>query len=200
MAAAGPKPLVLCGPSGSGKSTLLQKLLQDYPDKFGFSVSHTTRRPREGEVNGVHYHFTTVEQMEKEIKQGKFIETATFGGNMYGTSKESVDRVSKAGKVCLLDIDVQGVIKVKQTSLNPWYIFIKPPSLTELENRLRKRNTENNESLRMRLKIAMEEMKYAEDSNNFDFVVINDNLEQAYSVLKDFINSKVILNPENTQN
>lgn len=198
MASTGPKPLVFCGPSGSGKSTLLQKLLLDFPDKFGFSVSHTTRRPREGEVDGVHYHFTTVKQMENDIKQGRFIESATFGGNLYGTSKESVERVSKAGKVCILDIDVQGVKKVKQTALNPLYVFIKPPSLDELESRLRKRNTENDESLKMRLKIANEEMKYAEDPNNFDFVVINDNLENAYYQLKEFVNRKIILNSGDT--
>lgn len=81
----GPRPLILCGPSGSGKSTLLVRLLNDFPNTFGFSVSHTTRKPREGEQSGVHYHFTTKEEMTKAIERGEFIENAVFSGNMYGT-------------------------------------------------------------------------------------------------------------------
>lgn len=81
----GPRPLVLCGPSGSGKSTLLKRLLEEFPDKFGFSVSHTTRKPRPGEKDGVHYHFTDLESMEAAVAQGDFIESAKFSGNMYGT-------------------------------------------------------------------------------------------------------------------
>ncbi|KAK5642642.1 hypothetical protein RI129_008809 [Pyrocoelia pectoralis] len=99
MATNGPKPLVICGPSGTGKSTLLTRLLADYPSSFGFSVSHTTRLPREGEIDGVHYHFTTVKDMKEDINEGKFIEWATFGGNMYGTSKKAVDVVRDCGKV-----------------------------------------------------------------------------------------------------
>lgn len=85
MVQKGPRPLVLCGPSGSGKSTLLKRLLKEFPDKFGFSVSHTTRLPRPGEKNGVHYHFTNKTDMIAAIEKGEFIETATFSGNMYGT-------------------------------------------------------------------------------------------------------------------
>lgn len=83
--ASGPRPLILCGPSGSGKSTLLKKLFAEYPRTFGFSVSHTTRKPRPGEEDGVHYHFVGVETMRAAIRRGEFIETATFSGNMYGT-------------------------------------------------------------------------------------------------------------------
>lgn len=85
MVQKGPRPLVLCGPSGSGKSTLLKRLLKEFPDKFGFSVSHTTRGPRPGEKDGVHYHFTKKDDMIAAVKKGEFIETATFSGNMYGT-------------------------------------------------------------------------------------------------------------------
>ncbi|KAF5294730.1 hypothetical protein FQA39_LY00214 [Lamprigera yunnana] len=193
MANVGPKPLVLCGPSGSGKSTLLNKLLKDFPDKFGFSVSHTTRSPRPGEVDGVHYHFITLNTMLKDVEEGKFIESAVFGGNMYGTSKKAVSLVRSAGKVCILDIDVQGVKNVKKTTLSPWYVFIKPPSLQELEERLRKRNTESEESLLTRLQVATEEIKYAEEPENFDFVVVNDDLELAYNRLKTFVVTNVIL-------
>lgn len=85
MVQKGPRPLVLCGPSGSGKSTLLKRLLKEFPDKFGFSISHTTRGPRPGEKDGVHYHFTTRDKMMEAIDRGEFLETATFSGNLYGT-------------------------------------------------------------------------------------------------------------------
>lgn len=101
MISGNPRPLILFGPSGSGKTTLLKKMLEDFPEKFGFSVSHTTRKPRPGEMNGVHYNFTDWETMKKDIDEGKFIEHAVFGGNHYGTSKAAVDAVQKAGKVLL---------------------------------------------------------------------------------------------------
>ncbi|KAB0796560.1 hypothetical protein PPYR_10621 [Photinus pyralis] len=192
MATNGPKPLVFCGPSGSGKSTMLTKLLVDYPTHFGFSVSHTTRLPREGEVDGVHYHFTTVKQMKEDINEGKFIESATFGGNMYGTSIKAVEVVRDSGKVCILDIDVQGVKQVKQTSLNPWYVFVKPPSLDALEERLKKRKTENLTSLTLRLQAAQKEIEYGEEAGNFDLLVINDDLHHAYDEIKKFVEDKVL--------
>jgi guanylate kinase len=155
-----PRPLVLCGPSGSGKSTLLKKMMEDFPDRFGFSISHTTRKPRPGEVHGQHYHFTTMDEMRQAVADGKFIESATFCGNMYGTSKAAVDAVAQQGKVCVLDIDVQGVKQIKNTELNPLYVFIKPPSLEELKSRLTGRKTESEESLTHRLKVASEELEY----------------------------------------
>lgn len=85
MVKQGPRPLVICGPSGSGKSTLLKRLFKEFPNTFGFSVSHTTRKPRDGEENGIHYHFVNVEDMQAGIENGEFIETAVFSGNMYGT-------------------------------------------------------------------------------------------------------------------
>ncbi|XP_063929680.1 guanylate kinase [Zophobas morio] len=184
------RPLVLCGPSGSGKSTLLKKMMEDFPDKFGFSISHTTRKPRPGEVDGQHYHFTTVEDMQKAILDGQFIEHATFCGNMYGTSKAAVNFVREQGKICVLDIDVQGVKQVKNTDLDPLYVFIKPPSLDELKKRLTARKTETEESLLHRLKVASEELDYGTE-DNFDCIVINDNLEHAYVQLKTFLESQV---------
>jgi guanylate kinase len=186
-----PRPLVLCGPSGSGKSTLLKKMMEDFPDRFGFSISHTTRKPRPGEVHGQHYHFTTMDEMRQAVADGKFIESATFCGNMYGTSKAAVDAVAQQGKVCVLDIDVQGVKQIKNTELNPLYVFIKPPSLEELKSRLTGRKTESEESLTHRLKVASEELEYGTE-DNFDFIVINDNLEGAYNQLKTFLENKVL--------
>eukprot|EP01137_Pigoraptor_chileana_P037136 Opistho-2@33758 len=132
-----PRPLVLAGPSGAGKSTLLKRLLAEYPDVFGFSVSHTTRKPRAGEVNGRDYHFTSREEMIQGISEGQFIENAEFSGNMYGTSKRAVHDVLGKGRICILDIDMQGVRSVKNTDLRARFAFITPPSFEELERRLR---------------------------------------------------------------
>lgn len=156
----GPRPLVLCGPSGSGKSTLLSRLMDEYPDTFGFSTSHTTRKPRPGEEDGVHYHYVTFEYMEQAIKNGDFLESATFSGNMYGTSKKAVERVQENGKVCVLDIEIEGVKQIKKSHLNAVFVFIQPPSVEELERRLKARNTETAESLKKRLDTAKRELEY----------------------------------------
>ncbi|XP_030748407.1 guanylate kinase isoform X2 [Sitophilus oryzae] len=166
------KLLVFCGPSGSGKSTLVNKMMLEYPDKFGFSVSHTTRNPRPGELN----------------------ETAVFSGNIYGTSKAAVEDVIHRGKVCVLDIDVQGVKQIKKSSYKPWYVFVAPPSLEELENRLRGRNTENEESLQQRLTVANEELVYGNTPGNFDLIIINNDLNHAYNALKGFLVQNVLKN------
>ena len=173
-----PCPLVLCGPSGSGKSTVMKKLMAEYGEYFGFSVSHTTRQPRPGEEDGKDYHFVTKEQMQELISAGEFIENATFSGNNYGTSKASVEDVLTRGKICILDIDVQGVKAVKETDLTPLFVFIKPPSLDTLEERLRSRGTETEESLSKRLGAAAAEMEYGEAEGNFDTIIVNDDLEK----------------------
>jgi len=183
----GPCPLVLCGPSGSGKSTVMKKLMGEYGDYFGFSVSHTTRQPRPGEQDGKDYHYVTREKMDALVKEGSFIENATFSGNMYGTSKDAVQHVLDSGKICILDIDVQGVKAVKKTDLKPKFVFIKPPSMEVLEARLRARGTETEESLAKRLGAAAAEMEYGEKKGNFDAIIINDDLENAYVGLRDFI-------------
>ena len=112
------RPVVISGPSGTGKSTLLKKLLAEFPNKFGFSVSNTTRQPRQGEVDGVDYHFTTVDDFKKLIAEEKFIEWAQFSGNYYGTSIKAVDDVAKANRICILDIDMQGVKLVKKAQID----------------------------------------------------------------------------------
>ncbi|GAB1863344.1 guanylate kinase [Camponotus japonicus] len=183
----GPRPLVLCGPSGSGKSTLIKRLFDEFPDTFKFSVSHTTRNPRPGEEDGTHYHFTNKEKMQEQIKNGEFIESATFSGNLYGTSKQAVEEVQRLGKICVLDIDIQGVKQIKCTQLNPLYVFVKPPSVLELERRLKARNTETDESLQRRLAVAKAELEYGEAPGNFDIIIENDNLENAYEILRNFI-------------
>ncbi|XP_073532986.1 guanylate kinase [Phyllobates terribilis] len=181
---AGPRPVVLSGPSGAGKSTLLKRLLKDYEGVFGFSVSHTTRGPRPGEANGKDYHFVTREEMQRGIDNGDFIEHAVFSGNMYGTSKVAVQAVQAQNQICILDIDMQGVKNIKKTDLNPIYISIQPPSVQILEKRLRDRNTESEESLQKRLQAAISDMEISKEPGLFNEIIINDNLEDAYSKLR----------------
>ncbi|XP_073957067.1 guanylate kinase isoform X2 [Choristoneura fumiferana] len=191
MVQKGPRPLVICGPSGSGKSTLLKRLLKEFPDMFGFSVSHTTRSPRPGEKDGVHYHFTTKEKMLAAIENGEFLESATFSGNTYGTSKRAVEDVRRTGKVCVLDIEIEGVKQVKRTDLDPLLVFIMPPSISELERRLRGRNTDTEEALMLRLNTAKKEIEFGQQPGNFHIIILNDNLNKAYAELREFISQNV---------
>ena len=121
-----PRPLVLCGPSGVGKSTIVAKITKEFPNAFGFSVSHTTRQPREGEVDGVSYHYVDTESMQKSIDNDEFIETAVFSGNMYGTSKAAVKSVMDEGKICILDIVIILPIDKDTWYLNRCWIDNKP--------------------------------------------------------------------------
>ncbi|XP_027351020.1 guanylate kinase 1 [Abrus precatorius] len=178
------KPIVISGPSGVGKGTLIAMLMKEFPSMFGFSVSHTTRAPRGMEKDGVHYHFTEKSIMEKEIKAGKFLEFASVHGNLYGTSVEAVELVADAGKRCILDIDVQGARSVRASSLEAIFIFICPPSMEELEKRLRDRGTENEEQILKRLRNAEAEIEQGKSSCIFDFILYNDKLEECYERLK----------------
>lgn len=183
-AMAGPRPVVISGPSGAGKSTLLKKLMKEYDSVFGFSVSHTTRNPRPGEVNGKDYHYVTREVMQTGIDNGEFIESAVFSGNMYGTSKAAVQEVQAKNLICILDIDMQGVRSIKKTDFDPIYITVQPPSMAVLEKRLRDRKTESEESLQRRLLAAKVDMEFSKEPGVFDVQIINDNLEEAYGQLK----------------
>ena len=180
------RPIVISGPSGTGKSTLLKRLLAEYPDKFGFSVSHTTRSPRDGEKNGTDYHFVTKEEFQKEIEGKKFVEWAQFSGNYYGTSIKAVEDVASTGKTCILDIDMQGVKSVKASRLNARYLFLSPPLIEELRSRLEGRGTETAESVEKRLAAATAEMEYAQTGAH-DKIIVNDDLEKAYGEFKAFV-------------
>ncbi|XP_005746839.1 guanylate kinase 1b isoform X2 [Pundamilia nyererei] len=187
----GPRPVVLSGPSGAGKSTLLKRLMKEHEGVFGFSVSHTTRNPRPGEEDGKDYHFTTREAMQEGIDKGEFIEHAEFSGNMYGTSKASVEDVRAKNLICILDVDIQGVKRIKETDLNPIYVSIQPPSMDVLEKRLRDRQTETEESLQKRLEAARVDMELSKEPGVFDAVIINDDLEKAYEELKEILDEEI---------
>eukprot|EP00042_Codosiga_hollandica_P016525 m.42539 g.42539 ORF g.42539 m.42539 type:complete len:206 (-) comp46455_c0_seq1:88-705(-) len=181
------RPLVFAGPSGAGKSTLVKRLFKDFPGVFAFSVSHTTRKPRAGETNGVEYHFTTKEELEDAVTRGEFIESTTFAGNMYGTSKKAVQDIISLGKTCILDIDIKGCESMRHTDLNARFLMILPPSIAELERRLRNRGTETETTIAARLAVAEEEILYGRIPGKFDEVIVNDDLEEAYQRVVAFL-------------
>ena len=178
------KPVVFVGPSGIGKNTIINKLREMYPDRFAFSVSHTTRQPREGEIDGVHYHFVTREKFEEMIKEGKLLEHAEVHGNFYGTSFEAIKTVEESGKICVLDVNIDGAISVKNSSLKPYIIFLRPTSMDALERRLRGRGTESEEQVQKRIDTARREMeRFEENKNIWDKVIVNDRLEHTLVLL-----------------
>ncbi|TPX61713.1 guanylate kinase [Powellomyces hirtus] len=191
-----PRAIVMCGPSGSGKSTLLKRLLAEHPTAFGFSVSHTTRTPRTGERDGTDYHFITRPQFASAVANNEFIEHATFAKNDYGTSYKAVDDVLAQNKHVVLDIDMQGVLQLQTALKNgakkfnggrPLFVFVAPPSMSDLEKRLVGRGTENKETLEQRLLAAKDELKWGLGKGNVDVVIVNDDVEKAYGELKSAI-------------
>ncbi|CAC9890939.1 unnamed protein product, partial [Aureobasidium pullulans] len=173
------RPIVISGPSGSGKSTHLNRLLKEYPDRFGFSISRT-------EQNGIEYHFVTKEDFLKLVDQGGFIEHAQFGSNYYGTSVQAVRDVAQKDRTCILDIEMEGVKQVKKTSLNARYLSLQPPSIEILEARLRGRATDTEDAITQRLAQAKNELEFAKTPGVFDKVIINDDLEKAWTEFKAF--------------
>ncbi|KAL4959840.1 guanylate kinase [Aspergillus stella-maris] len=181
------RPVVVSGPSGTGKSTLLTRLFKEVPDTFGFSISHTTRAPRPGEQHGREYYFTTKEDFLDLVSKNGFIEHAQFGGNHYGTSVQAVKNIAEKERICILDIEMEGVKQVKKTDLNARFVFLAPPSIEELERRLRGRGTETEDSLQKRLTQATNELEYSRQPGAHDKVIVNDDLETAYKELKEYI-------------
>ncbi|XP_039666659.1 guanylate kinase 1b isoform X1 [Perca fluviatilis] len=137
------------------------------------------------------YHFTTKDAMQEGIDNGEFIENAEFSGNLYGTSKAAIEDVQAKNLICILDVDIQGVKRIKETDLNPIYISIQPPSMEILEKRLRDRQTETEESLQKRLEAARIDMELSNEPGVFDVVIINDDLERAYEELKDILSDDI---------
>ena len=185
-----PLMIVVSAPSGAGKSTLCNRLVEEFPN-ITYSVSCTTRDPRGAEKDGEHYYFLSKKEFKERIKNGEFLEHAKVHGNFYGTLEDTVLYAMEQGSHVLLDIDVQGTEQLREslTRLDPRHpirrgftdIFISPPSLEELETRLRGRGTDEESVVSKRLKNAKEEMAR---SGEYSFQVINDNLETAYAELK----------------
>ena len=169
------KTFIISGPSGVGKSTVLHELFKNRDDLY-FSISATTREPREGEVDGVHYHFITVQRCQELIEADALLEYAEYVGNFYGTPKKYVDRAMNDGKDVILDIEVQGALQVKTKRPETIRIFIAPPSWEELERRLTSRGTDSPEKVQKRLLRAKTELQTADV---YDYFVINDSVENA---------------------
>lgn len=171
--------LILSAPSGAGKSTLIQRLQKDFT--FNFSISSTTRPPRVGEIDGVHYHFLSKEEFITRRNNGYFAEWAQVHGNYYGTPLEPVNRSLEEGKNILFDIDIQGAKQLSQTLPTAKFVFILPPSMEELEKRLVLRGTDSKEDIQIRMKNAHTEIR---EAHWFDALIINDSMEKAYEKLR----------------
>ena len=176
---------IVSAPSGSGKTTLLQHLLRSFKD-LKFSVSHTTRRPRQGEKDGADYFFTERAAFMGMVERGEFLEWAEFNGQLYGTTRAFVQQQIEDGKDVILDIDVQGARQVKAKVDHAIAIFILPPSFAELERRLRVRMLEPDDAIRRRLEIAKGEIRFYRD---YDYIIINDVLENSIRLLDSIVHS-----------
>jgi len=173
--------LVLSGPSGAGKSTIIKNIESDIGE-FYFSISTTTRPKRDGEIDGVHYHFVNEEEFKKDIEDDNFLEYAVVHGNYYGTSLKPVKKALHEGKLVLFDIDVQGnnAIKNRLGDITT-SVFVSPPTLSELEKRLHSRATDSKEVIEARLEMAKKEIQRVSE---YEFIVINDDLKKASQELK----------------
>lgn len=178
------KLVVISGSSGVGKGTVIKEFLNRNPE-FKLSISCTTRQPREGELDGVNYFFLTREEFSRAIEEDKFLEWAEFSGNMYGTRQDYVLKKLEEGHNIILEIDTQGALKVKSKISEAILIFIMPPSIEELETRLRGRHTETEEAIQKRLSSIKSEM---ENSKEYDFTIVNDSVENAVCALEKLLN------------
>lgn len=185
----GPRLIVISAPSGAGKTTLCHRLLADFANELTLSISTTTRAPRGSEQHGREYFFADKAEFERQIAAGRFAEWAQVHGNYYGTSKDVIDQAFARGRSVLLDIDVQGAASLRKAYPRDCYtVFISPPSLAVLEQRLRARNTDSEETIQKRVKNADAEMKR---SGEFDCIVVNDDLARAYSELESIIRAQL---------
>ena len=178
---------VISGPSGSGKDTVLTEILKEMGSEAFLSVSMTTRQMREGEEEGVDYYYVSKEEFEENIKNDRMLEYAQYGSNYYGTPAGPIEKLLDEGKTVFLNIEVQGGANVRRLMPFAIEIFLMPPSMEEVERRLRKRGTETEESIRTRLSIAEDEIKKA---GEYDYIVVNDVLDEAISNIMSIIKAE----------
>lgn len=175
---------VISAPSGAGKTTLLSKVMARIP-RLAFSVSHTTRRPRPGESEGIDYHFVAKTEFLAMIDAGRFLEHAEVHGNLYGTAKTEIRQQLEEGIDVILDIDVQGARILRRTGqMTAAYVFIAPPSMAELEKRLRGRGTEREDLIQLRLQNARQELQAAAE---YEYLIVNEDLAEAADLLGSII-------------
>ncbi len=172
-------PFVVSGPSGVGKTSLVQRAVASDP-RLAFSVSHTTRRPRVGERDGVDYWFVDVEEFGALRAAGAFLEWAEYQGNLYGTSRRAVDEPTAGGVDLVLEVEIQGARQLKQQLPQAVFVFVMPPSMDQLERRLRGRGSDGEEAVRKRLARATEELR---ESAWYDYWIVNEDLERAVADL-----------------
>lgn len=177
--------VVISAPSGAGKTTLINSIMKD--QRFGFSVSTTTRSQREAEEKGKSYYFVSNDEFKEMIKAGEFVEWAMVHGNYYGTSKKEIDRIKADGKIPIFDVDVQGAKTLSEKIDDAVYIFIVPPSLEELNKRLQYRNTDPENQIKIRLGNAREEMT---QFHLYDYIIVNDIIEDAIQRIKSVITAE----------
>ena len=178
---------VVSGFSGAGKGTLMKELLKKYPDDYALSISATSRKPREGEQEGVEYFFKTREEFEKMIEGEELVEYAQYVGNYYGTPKAYVEEQLEAGKDVILEIEIQGALEIKEKFPQTVLMFVTPPSAEELKNRLVGRGTEDMDTIERRLSRAVEE---AEGIEAYDYLVVNDILELCVEEMHQIISNE----------
>ncbi len=189
--------LVLSGPSGAGKSSLLNKVIGDLGECY-FSISTTTRSMRDGEIDGVHYHFVDEDEFKNDMEEELFLEYAVVHGNYYGTSIKPVKEALKAGKLVIFDIDVQGnATIVNRLGDITTSVFISPPTLSELKRRLEFRSTDTQEVIERRIDMAKREIQRISE---YDFLIVNDNIEEAAETLKVIANAAKVKIPGNEIN
>lgn len=182
--------IVLSGPSGVGKGTVCSRLRQEQEDII-YSVSATTRKPRQGEVEGVNYFFKPREEFELMIQEDNLLEWAEYVGNYYGTPRAFVEEMLLQGKDVILEIEIQGALKVKQKYPQGIFIFLMPPTLSELKNRIINRGTESTESILRRMNVAKEELQMM---RHYDYLVVNDEVPKAVRRIQSVIEAERLRN------